>query len=200
MNDTERIREWLAQASRAVESIDAAAVAGAIRALTAVRESGGTIFVAGNGGSANTANHLALDLQKAARTNGGTSRALSLSDNVGLITAWANDESFERVFAAQLEALARRGDALLVFSVSGSSPNLMAALRSARERGLVTVGLLGKDGGAARSVVDHAVIVPSDDYGWVESVHLVLEHVITYALRDGHAAPGAESRVAQARA
>lgn len=199
MNETERIRGWLAQASRAVESIDAAAVAGAIGALAAVRQSGGTIFVAGNGGSANTANHLALDLQKAARTNGGTSRAVSLSDNVGLITAWANDESFERVFAAQLEALARPGDALVVFSVSGSSPNLMAALRSARERGLVTVGLLGRDGGAARSVVDHAVVVPSHDYGWVESVHLVLEHVLTYALRDRHAAPGAESRAAQTR-
>ena len=182
MRETEQVRDSLAGAARVVGSVDPGTVAAVIEALAAVRDAGGTIFVAGNGGSAATASHFALDLQKTARANGDAARAVSLCDNIGLVTAWANDESFERVFAEQLAALARAGDALVVISVSGSSPNLMAALRYAREKGLVTVGLLGKDGGAARALVDRAVVVASDNYGWVESTHLALEHVITYAL------------------
>jgi D-sedoheptulose 7-phosphate isomerase len=127
VTDARDVQGWLETAAKVVGLVDPSSVAAAVDALAAVRQAGGTIFVAGNGGSASTASHLALDLQKAARTNGGFSRAVSLSDSVGLITAWANDESFERVFAEQLEALARRGDALVVFSVSGSSPNLIAA-------------------------------------------------------------------------
>ncbi len=194
MSDVERIQAWMDEASRAVASVDSIALAGVIEALTEVRESGGTIFLVGNGGSASTASHVAVDMQKTARTNGDAVRALSLADNAGLITAWANDASFESVFAEQLEALARPRDALIVISVSGSSPNLMAALRRAKEKGLVTIGLLGMDGGAARSVVDHSVIVPSHDYGWVESAHLVVGHAIAYALRSVRASDIAENQ------
>jgi D-sedoheptulose 7-phosphate isomerase len=167
-----------------IAGVDATAVAAAVGALSEVRRAGGTIFVAGNGGSASTASHLALDLQKWARTDGRGTRAISLSDSIGLITAWANDADFERVFAEQLATLAAPGDAFVVFSVSGSSPNLLQGLEVARERQLVTVGVLGRDGGRARALVDHAVVVGSDDYGWVESAHLVLEHVMAYALRE----------------
>ena len=192
MSDVRAVRTWLDQAARVVAAVDADAVVAAVRALGEVRSRGGTIFVAGNGGSASTASHFALDLQKAARLNGRPIRAVSLSDNVGLITAWANDEDFDRVFAEQLVALAEPEDALVIFSVSGSSPNLIAALEVARERGLTTVGFLGGDGGRARALVDHAVIVPSADYGWVESAHLVLEHVVTYALRQAVTAAAAD--------
>ena len=185
MTDVGRIRKWLDEAAQVVASIDPGTLGSAMAALAAVRDRDGTIFVAGNGGSAAAASHLALDLQKATRGNGVKTRAVSLADSVALITAWANDESFERVFAEQLEALARSGDALVVISVSGSSPNLVAALRTARSKGLITVGLLGKDGGQARALVDHAVVVPSYDYGWVESAHGMLAHVLTYALREG---------------
>lgn len=183
MSDSGQVRSWLTDAAGVIASVDADAVVGAVGALLEVRGAGGTIFVAGNGGSASTASHLALDLQKWVRTDGRGTRAISLSDSIGLITAWANDTDFERVFAEQLATLAAPGDALVVFSVSGSSPNLLAALQTARERHIVTVGVLGKDGGRARALVDHAVVVPSDDYGWVESAHLVLEHVLTYSLR-----------------
>ena len=166
-------------------TVDAEAVARAVSALSDVRKRGRTIFVAGNGGSASTASHLALDLQKAVRPDGRGTRAISLSDSVGLITAWANDVAFDRAFAEQLAVFAEPGDGLVVFSVSGSSPNLIELLQVARERGVVSVGVLGGAGGRARSMVDHAVLVPSTDYGWVESTHLALEHVITYSLRDG---------------
>lgn len=195
MSDSGQVRSWLTDAARVIASVDPDAVAGAVRALVEVRGSGGTIFVAGNGGSASTASHFALDLQKWARSDGRGTRAVSLSDSIGLITAWANDADFNRVFAEQLATLAAPGDAFVVFSVSGSSPNLLQALEVARERQLVTVGVLGRDGGRARALVAHAIVVNSDDYGWVESAHLVLEHVMAYALRKaGIPAAGAPRR------
>jgi len=173
------VARWLEQAGEALAAVDARAVAGAARVLLETRARGGTVFVAGNGGSASTASHLALDLQKAAGT-----RAIALSDNVGLVTAWANDTEFARVFAEQLRVLATPADAVVVISVSGSSPNLVALLETARAMGLASVGLLGRDGGEARSLVDVAVVVPSSDYGWVETAHVALHHVLTYAARD----------------
>lgn len=179
---------WLDAAAGVLRAVDPAAVAQAADALWQVRVRGGVIYTAGNGGSAGTASHLALDLQKAARSPGGVgTRAVCLSDSVGLITAWGNDTAFDRVFAEQLDVLGQPGDGLVVVSVSGSSPNLIALLEVARAREIVSVGLLGRDGGRARAMVDVPVLVPSDDYGWVESAHVVVHHVLTYALRDAAA-------------
>lgn len=182
------VARWLDQAVAVLGAVDPAAVARAADALCQVRARGGVIYTAGNGGSASTAAHLALDLQKAARSLAGTgTRALSLSDNVGLITAWGNDTAFDRVFAEQLDVLGRAGDGLVVISVSGSSPNLVTLLEVARKREVISIGLLGCDGGLAGELVDVPVVVPSKDYGWVESAHVVLHHVLTYALRDAAA-------------
>lgn len=181
------LRSYLAEASRVLGTIEVEPLSRAIAALAEARSRGATIFTAGNGGSAATASHLALDLQKAVRPDGRGTRAVALCDSVGLITAWANDAAFERVFAEQLAVLARPGDALVIYSVSGSSPNLVALMDVARERGVVTVALLGGDGGKVGAMADHPVVVRSPDYGWVESAHLVLEHVIVYALRGGPA-------------
>jgi len=175
----DEVEEWLADARRAIEAVDVMAVTRAGQALADVRFRGGTIFVAGNGGSASTANHFACDLQKATRIEGRGTRAISLSDNTALLTAWGNDLSFDSVFSEQLRLMAAPGDALVLFSVSGSSPNLLESLSVARGMNLTTVALLGRGGGRAAAMVDHAVIVASDDYGWVESAHLVLEHVLT---------------------
>ena len=179
----DQVEEWLAGARKAIESVDAAAVARAGQALAEARFRGGTVFIAGNGGSASTANHFACDLQKATRIEGRGTRAISLSDNTALLTAWGNDVSFDSVFAEQLRLLAAPGDALVLFSVSGSSPNLLKALAAARKMSLTTVALLGRDGGRAAPMVDHAVIVSSEDFGWVESAHLVLAHVLTCYVR-----------------
>ena len=189
----EALAGLLADAGEALRGVNVGSLARAVDALGAVRARGGIIYTAGNGGSAATASHLALDLQKAAGV-----RAVSLADNPGLITAWANDTSFERVFAGQLEVLGRETDGVIVISVSGSSPNLIALLDVARAKGIPSVGLLGRDGGPAAALVDVPVVVPSSDYGWVESVHTVLHHVLTYALRD--AAAGAQIPRRPARA
>jgi len=191
------ITRWLEEAARVVRSVDVTAVACSADALSEVRARGGVIYTAGNGGSAAGASHLALDLQKAARSPGGSgTRAIRLSDSVGLITAWANDTAFDRVFADQLAVLANPGDGLVVISVSGSSPNLIALLQAAREKEVVSVGLLGRDGGRARRLVDVPVVVRSNDYGWVEAAHAVLHHVLTYALRESACATDATPRPA----
>jgi D-sedoheptulose 7-phosphate isomerase len=182
-NVEEALTRSLAEAAEALRGVDVSSMARAVGALVKVTTRGGVVYTAGNGGSAATASHLALDLQKAAGV-----RALSLAENPGLITAWANDTEFDRVFAEQLEVLGREEDGVIVISVSGSSPNLIALLDVAREKGMTSVGLLGCNGGRAAALVDVPVVVPSGDYGWVESVHTVLHHVLAYALRDAAAA------------
>jgi D-sedoheptulose 7-phosphate isomerase len=175
-----KIDSWLEDAATLIRGIDVNSVADAAEGLLRVRDANGTMFLAGNGGSASTANHLALDLQKAGISPKGVRpKVISLSENIGLITAWGNDESFDVVFEKQLEALAEEGDSLLIISVSGSSPNLVRAVSKANDVGMLTVGFLGKDGGTCRDLLDCPIILPSWDYGWVESGHVVLHHILT---------------------
>jgi D-sedoheptulose 7-phosphate isomerase len=142
------------------------------------------VYVVGNGGSASTATHFACDLSKATIVESRDRlRVSSLTDNVALITAWANDSSYDRVFAEQLLNLVDRGDVVVAISASGNSPNVLTAVAAAHDRGAVTVALVGFSGGALQEAVDVAVHVPSYDYGVVEDCHLVLEHAITSSLR-----------------
>lgn len=160
-----------------------AIVRSAERLLRAYRE-GAQILVAGNGGSASTASHLACDLAKTVLgvdpgARSSRFRVVSLADNVALLTAWANDVGYESVFAEQVKSLGQPGDMLIVVSASGSSPNIVAAARAARERGLETIGLLGFDGGEVKQLLDEHVVVDCADYGHIESAHLVLGHLLT---------------------
>jgi D-sedoheptulose 7-phosphate isomerase len=142
------------------------------------------IYILGNGGSASTAAHFAADLSKATIVEGQPRlRVLSLADNDALITAWANDTSYDRIFSEQVETLVDPQDVVVAISVSGNSPNVLNAVRTARSRGAVTVGLVGRSGGSLAGAVDTAVCVPSDSYGVVEDCHLVLEHAITKSTR-----------------
>jgi D-sedoheptulose 7-phosphate isomerase len=142
------------------------------------------IYILGNGGSASTASHFACDLSKATITGDlPRLRVTSLTDNVALLTAWANDSSYEAVFAEQLANLLDPGDVVVAISASGKSPNALAAIGAARSRGAVTVGMVGFTGGPLKTMVDVAVHVPSQNYGVVEDCHLVLEHAITAAMR-----------------
>jgi D-sedoheptulose 7-phosphate isomerase len=161
-------------------------------ALTEARQARRRIFLIGNGGSAATAAHMANDLLLGASKTGGLGlRAQALTDNVPMLTAAANDTSYDEVFAAQLSVLAEPRDLLIALSVSGTSPNIVRAIETAKRLGLLTVGVLGGDGGPCAELVDIAVVVPSHGYGPVESVHLVLDHLITRYLQQ-HQAGGAE--------
>ncbi len=143
------------------------------------------VFTVGNGGSSSLASHMAADLAKnTIGPNMKRFRIISLTENAAIVTALANDLGYENVFSEQLTNLIRSGDVLIVVSASGSSPNILNAMRYARSRSAETVGLLGFDGGQAAALADVAIVVPSDDYGIVEDVHLIINHILVEHFRD----------------
>lgn len=144
---------------------------------------GRQVFVVGNGGSAATASHIACDLGRI-EAAGSTFRVSSLGDNTALLSALANDIGYEHVFVEQLRPQLAAGDALISISASGRSPNVLAAMRLARERQALNLALLGFDGGGAIHLADEHVLVRSDDYGLVEDVHLAVNHLLVVYLRE----------------
>jgi D-sedoheptulose 7-phosphate isomerase len=178
--------------ARACGEVDRAALAEAIELLDSIRRKRGRVYIMGNGGSAATASHLACDLAKTVGDDAEAGiRAIALSDSSSLITAWTNDVGPSSAFAGQLAVLLDPGDVVVAISVSGNSPNILTALRLARDAGAATIGLLGGDGGTGLMLVDIALHVPRDDYGTVETVHLGLAHALVVGLRAcrGHPAP-----------
>lgn len=166
--------------SKVLAALPFAALARAMEVLERAADEGRSVFIAGNGGSAATASHMANDFLKGAQAGGGPGlRAISLADGTALLTAVANDLSYEQVFAEPLRVLARRGDVLVLISGSGNSPNIVRAAAAASELGLVSIAFLGKGGGLVRDMVDVEVTVPSDDYGPIEDAHMCLDHLIT---------------------
>jgi D-sedoheptulose 7-phosphate isomerase len=142
------------------------------------------VFTLGNGGSASTASHIAADLAK--NTIGPHMRRFritSLNDNTAILTALANDLGYDSVFSEQLQNLIRAGDLLIAVSGSGNSPNVLNAMHYARSQCAEVVGILGFDGGQAAALADLAVIVPSDNYGVVEDVHLIINHILVEHFR-----------------
>jgi D-sedoheptulose 7-phosphate isomerase len=167
-----------------LEQIPIAAIGRVVEIILDAYSNGAHVYVVGNGGSATNATHFACDLSKATIVEGRARlRVTSLTDNVALLTAWANDTSYERVFSEQLANLLNPGDVVIAISASGNSPNVVSAIRAARLLGAATVGLVGFSGGRVLELVDAAVHVPSQDYGVVEDCHSVLEHAITVSTR-----------------
>lgn len=183
------VEDYIQSMAEQLRGVSPEAVERIGRRLLETTERGAQILLAGNGGSASTASHFACDLGKTvlgAKPELRTSRfrAVSLADNVALLTAWANDVSYHAVFAEQVNMLGRPGDILFVISASGNSPNVVEAVRAARALEMQTVAFLGSDGGELRELVDAYVVVPCDDFGHIESAHLVLSHLLTHWLRD----------------
>jgi len=146
--------------------------------------SGRTVYVFGNGGSAALASHCACDLGKGTVVNGNRRfRVLSLTDNVPLMTAWANDACYEDIFAEQLETLIEKGDVALAISGSGNSPNVLKGLQVARDAGAFTIGLTGFQGGRMKALCDLCVIIPSESMQLIEDLHVAVNHAIFSALR-----------------
>jgi D-sedoheptulose 7-phosphate isomerase len=160
------------------------ALASAARRYTETLERGGTLLFAGNGGSAADAQHLATEYVVRFRARRRPLAALALTTDSSLLTAASNDLGFEQVFARQLEAIGRAGDLLSLHSTSGDSPNLLAAARSARARGITVVAFLGRGGGALRPLADEAIVVPSDTVSRIQEMHLALEHLIVEVVEE----------------
>ncbi len=169
---------------RASASLDPAALARAAALLRTAYEDGRWVFSCGNGGSASIANHLVCDHVKGAATDNALKpRVLSLSSNIELLTALANDESYDDVFVRQLSALASPGDVLVTISSSGDSENVVRAQRWARDHGLVTIALAGFAGGRSAELADVALHCESDNYGITEDVHQSIMHALAQYLR-----------------
>jgi D-sedoheptulose 7-phosphate isomerase len=153
--------------------------------LDEVRLAGRQVFVFGNGGSASTATHMAADLSKNTAMPGTPRlRTLSLNDNMALFSALGNDLGYESVFAEQLRTLLQVGDVVIAISASGNSPNVLKAIDVAAEGGATTVGLSGYAGGKLAKVVDISIVAENDIIEQVEDIHLILEHIITSAMRE----------------
>jgi D-sedoheptulose 7-phosphate isomerase len=168
----------LAALATRVATEHAADIARLAERYVAALQGGGTLWFAGNGGSAADAQHIATEYVV---RYGHTRRALpavALTTDTSLLTACGNDLGFDEIFARQIEALARPGDLVVLHSTSGDSPNVLRAAQAARAKGVTVVALLGKGGGAVRRLVDDALVVPSDETSHIQELHLALEHAI----------------------
>ncbi len=165
-----------------------------VTALMEAYESSRTIYLFGNGGSAALASHFACDLGKGA-SNGSSKRfqALAFTDNVPMMTAWANDARYEDIFAEQLINFVRRDDVTFAISGSGNSPNVLKALKVAREAGAFTIGLTGFQGGDMKDLCDLCLTVPSENMQIIEDLHLSVTHAVFTALRAKISRPNDEA-------
>ncbi|MGQ9592465.1 MAG: SIS domain-containing protein [Planctomycetota bacterium] len=181
------IESRAARTREALERMDLVAVLRLVERLYAAYESGSRVFVFGNGGSAAAASHFAEDLSKGALPEFPSEkrlRAHSLADPMPFLTALANDCGYESVFREQLATHASAGDLAIAISGSGSSPNVLAAIRWAKEHGLFTCGMTGFDGGRLRELVDLSIHAPVDDMEIAENFHMVAMHLAVAGLRE----------------
>jgi D-sedoheptulose 7-phosphate isomerase len=156
----------------------------AISVLHSARLRGRQVFIVGNGGSASTASHFACDLAKNTRKEGWPHfRVLAFTDNMALMTAYANDEGYENVFSQQLACFVQPADVVIGISTSGNSPNVLGAIELANQMEATTIGFTGYDGGRLGNMVDIDLHVPSTCIEQVEDIHLMFEHLICTALR-----------------
>lgn len=143
------------------------------------------VFIVGNGGSAATSSHFAVDLGKGASIDKPKRfRVLSLTDNLPWITALANDFAYDQVFEQQLRNYAQPGDLLLAISASGNSPNIVKAVAAGKELGCKTIGWSGFGGGKIAGMVDLSIVADDRHYGRVEDVHSILMHLICYSFME----------------
>src|SRR5579875_3974547 len=182
------IRDYIGSFTSALNSLDLETITQIVETLWDAYQNDQQIFFFGNGGSAASASHIVTDLTKGALGHRGDGlarpvRAFSLTDNLPLLSAWANDVGYDSVFLGQLRPYVRAGDGVLGISASGNSENVLRAIRYAREVGATTIGLTGFGGGKLATLVDLGIVVDSNHYGIVEDVHMQIGHVICYFFR-----------------
>jgi len=177
------LKQSLAAFERAVQ--DAAMLASARKiadVIIAQLSVGNKLLIIGNGGSAADAQHIAAEIVGRYRRERPAYAAIALTTDTSALTAISNDYGFEHVFVRQIEGLGARGDVLLALSTSGSSPNILAALRFAREHGLVTIGFTGSEGEAMRTDCDHLLVAPAEETAIIQQIHLAIAHGICDAV------------------
>lgn len=146
--------------------------------VRATVDRGGTLFFCGNGGSAADAQHLATEYVVRYQRTRRAYPAIALTTDTSLLTAAGNDLGFEQVFARQIEALAKRGDLLIIHTTSGMSPNLIKAAETAKAQGVEVLAFSARDGGALKGLATHSVIIPTTRTDRAQELHLCIEHII----------------------
>ncbi|BEV44870.1 D-sedoheptulose 7-phosphate isomerase [Afipia carboxidovorans] len=175
----DHFRASLAGLTRAVESAELQATVKAIAdAITGSLRAGNKLLLIGNGGSAADAQHIAAEIVGRYKRERRAWAAIALTTDTSALTAIGNDYGIEDMFARQVEGLARPGDVLIAMTTSGRSPNILAALRRARELGVTTIGLTGTKGESLRALCDHVLIAPCDDTPVIQQIHMVALHAI----------------------
>lgn len=181
----ELINQYFTELEQMVQAISLPHLQQVLQLLEEAYYNGRRIFIMGNGGSAATASHFALDLAKnTIMPNAPRVKAISLTDHVPLITAWSNDTAYEHIFAEQLANLIEPGDIAIGISASGNSPNVINALALAKRSRAYTIGLLGARGGKIKAMVDAYVLAPGQNIEQEEDAHMILAHIITRHMRE----------------
>jgi D-sedoheptulose 7-phosphate isomerase len=178
------IRNYLDTLKRVLDELPLDAVETVLRVFEDAYRRDATVYICGNGGSWATAGHWVCDMAKGTIREGQRRlRMISLGDNLPMLTAYANDVHYDQVFAEPVRTYARQGDVVVLLTASGNSPNILAAARAAKDCGATTIGLIGFGGGQLAALVDHQITVHCKEYGPVEDLHLVLDHIISLHLR-----------------
>lgn len=154
------------------------ALLAAVGMMRASFAQGGTIYVCGNGGSAADAQHFAAELTGRFERDRRGYASVALTTDTSALTAIGNDYGFDHIFSRQLESLARKGDVLVAISTSGNSSNVLAAVEKAKQMGIGTVGLLGRDGGALAKHVDVPLVVPGARTSRIQEAHIFILHCL----------------------
>ena len=179
------IEDYLKGLHACLDEISQQDIEGIADIIFAAYKKGNQVFIMGNGGSATTASHFARDLQIGTAVEGKPRvRTISLTDNVTMITALANDIDYSSIFKEQLVGQIEEGDVVIGISASGNSPNVLKAIEFARSQGAMTVGFIGFGGGKLKELVHKAIILSNRDYGPVEDVHLSLDHIVSCLVRE----------------
>jgi D-sedoheptulose 7-phosphate isomerase len=187
MEESERIAAEFRSRARLAEAMveQTPALQAIARRYRETLARGGTLYLAGNGGSAADAQHVAAEYVVRYGRDRGALAAVALTTDTSVLTAAGNDLGFERVYARQVEAHCRPGDLLVLHSTSGDSPNLLAAAEAARARGVTVVAFLGRSGGKLRALADLVLLVPGDETSRIQELQLAAQHVIAGLIEDG---------------
>lgn len=180
MDDIRFFTDYCDDLSNTLSRLEADELTAMQEALWNAYQSGNSIFILGNGGSAACATHWVCDFNKGINTaSGKRAKVISLSDNTGILTALGNDISYDDVFSYQLKNFCQKGDLVVALSVSGNSENLVRGLQYAHEAGCKTAAVIGGYNGKIGAMADVCLHIPSQNYGIVEDIHLILNHTIS---------------------
>ena len=190
-NSSNSLSAYLADLKGVLDNLPLEHISQAADILFECYQADHTVFTFGNGGSGALASHLVADLGKGTHFPGPKElaavrrlKALAVTDNMPMVTAWANDTHYEDVFMRQIENFLQPGDVALAISGSGNSPNVLRALEYARSAGATTIGLGGFGGGKMKELLDCPIIVPSNNMQRVEDAHVIIGHMIFLDLKN----------------